>query len=470
MNKNKITPFLFISLISILSACNNSYIDKIDRGSGYEYQAGHPEFRLSSFSYYDTKDTANLRLTIEIVYGSLIYKKPDDFFEASGNLSIEIYKESDKSTYLHSLDYPIKVKQRESRITQSQETLFITRDFNVSGGNYLINVTLLDSLTNNKTTRSEEITIPALNSEKSNVTDIQILTKEDEKDSFNPVTTYDISESVDSLKFVFQVLKQNTNAPLTLDMKLYKFEADSSFARRMNSNDYSTGSIFYKGIDYGSKELINSRRRVLTDPGNVLVELVFLSLPRGNYRLEVISNDTEEIYKGIDFSVKSKNYPTLYTPKELAMPLSYLMKKEDYENLLSINDSDSLKKAVDRFWLKNIQNKSIARSTISLYYERVEEANKLFANFKEGWKTDMGMMYILFGAPWSISQNVNRMTWSYSFNLEDRERNFNFYAPKMNNKYFPFEHYVLDRNSIYYSLYYQQIQLWLSGKILTSNI
>ena len=38
--------------------------------------------------------------------------------------------------------------------------------------------------------------------------------------------------------------------------------------------------------------------------------------------------------------------------------------------------------------------------------EEIEEANKQFSNYKEGWKTDMGMMYILFGPPWYIESTL----------------------------------------------------------------
>lgn len=461
---------VIIALPMLFFSCNNSYIDQIDRGNGYKYSPGHPEFRISTSSYYDVQDSAKLNISVEIVYGSLIYKKPKEFFEATANMDIEVIHKSNSNNTNQLIQYPIKIREKEANITTSQETLFITKEFTVKPGEYLINITLTDSLSDKSTFRSDEITIPNLNSDISSITDIKMLTKSSGNTSFSPVTTYDISDSIDSLKFVFQVLKQKADKPLTLDMKLYRFEADSSFARRMNSNNYSTGSIFYKGIDYDERKLVNSRRRTLTETGSVLIELVFLKLDRGNYRLEVISQGDGELFKGIDFSVKSKNYPTLKSASELAKPLAYLMTRDEYESMMAIKDQDSLKKSVDRFWLRNIQNSSTARSTLSLYYERVEEANKLFANFKEGWKTDMGMMYILFGPPWRVNQSVRNMTWSYSYNLDDPERNFNFFSPKMNNKFFPFDHYVLERNSFYYNLYYQQIQLWLSGDILSRDI
>ena len=84
------------------------------------------------------------------------------------------------------------------------------------------------------------------------------------------------------------------------------------------------------------------------------------------------------------------------------------MREDDHEKLMAISDPKQQKLAVDRFWLSNIKNTNKAIQIIELFYERVEEANKQFSNYKEGWKTDMGMMYILFGPPWYVENTLGR--------------------------------------------------------------
>jgi hypothetical protein len=39
------------------------------------------------------------------------------------------------------------------------------------------------------------------------------------------------------------------------------------------------------------------------------------------------------------------------------------------------------------------------------YYARVEYANKHFSHFMEGWRTDMGMVYIMFGPPSNVERH-----------------------------------------------------------------
>ena len=38
-----------------------------------------------------------------------------------------------------------------------------------------------------------------------------------------------------------------------------------------------------------------------------------------------------------------------------------------------------------------------AKSLIAIYYNRIQNANLHFTTFKEGWKTDRGMIYVVFG-------------------------------------------------------------------------
>ena len=468
----KYFSILCLALLSI--SCTNKYIDEIERGAGYEYQPGFPEIRLVASSFIDEQDSTKLNVAVELVYGSMVYGKEDNQFVATGVLNIELVNTDPENGEVKRFEYPISIKREDDGIIYSQETYLIEKEYAVPPGNYTVNATMTDDFTEKETNRTHDAFIPDPNQPVSNITNIWINAKDNESAlaDYAPSTTYDINNDVDSVKFLFQVTNNDPENPITIETQLLKFRSDTSVARRMNYNNYSPSSIYFRGIDFDRSETINSSRRVLNEPGSVLIEYTFSDLDRGNYRFQVTANpDTDaEMFKARDFSVKSKNYPAIQTPEELARPLIYLMNERDYDELMSIEDPDSLKAAVDRFWLSNIQNTSKARSTLSLYYERVEEANKLFSNYKEGWKTDRGMIYILFGNPWYADRTLNELRWSYSHNLADPERNFYFFTPKIRNKYFPFHNYILRRSDDYYNVNYQQIQLWLSGNIISNDI
>ncbi|MDZ7807923.1 MAG: GWxTD domain-containing protein [Gracilimonas sp.] len=226
---------------------------------------------------------------------------------------------------------------------------------------------------------------------------------------FIPVTTYDVPANLDSLKFMVQI-NNSSNAPINIRSNLKKFEADTSIAWPMSIQNYPRSSIRYQGIEYDEFEILQSGTRTIDQNGNIFIEYSYGDLEMGNYRLEIFINGKGELSTegGREFGIKPAYYPAVKTTRQLAEPLAYIMTDKEYEELMSIENEDSLKMAMDRFWLSNIKNSNLAEDVISLYYTRVEEANKQFSNYKEGWKTDLGMVYILFGPPWSVNDVFNR--------------------------------------------------------------
>lgn len=456
-------------LLLFLTACSNSYVDKIEKGADYKYVPGYPELRVAASGFLSENDSAFINVASEIVYASLVFKKRDSLYKAEATISYQIIDLINPENIIEAKEFPIRITSRSNQLSFDQNTYKVERDFLVNPGNFKVITSITDNNTGKQINRITDISIPDPKEDVNNITNIRIFSKNNqESSSFIPVATFDIQNDTDSLKFAFQITNNKSSEPLTINTRLVQFEADTSIARPMNYTNYSPSSIEYKGIDYSEKEEINTNRRVLTNQGNVSIEFTFPKLQRGNYRFEVFSNkgSENELYKARDFSIKSSSYPSLSTARELARPLYYLMSEKEYEKLMEIEDDLELKKAMDRFWLTNIKNSKIAKSVVELFYERVEEANKQFSNFKEGWKTDQGMIYILFGPPWYVDSSLNRTAWRYSYNSADPEKNFFFEAPKMNNKFFPFDNFILERSPSYYTIQYQQVEEWLSGLIL----
>ncbi|MFP8487756.1 GWxTD domain-containing protein [Gracilimonas sp. Q87] len=461
---------LLLSAFLILSACSNSYVDDIDRGDSYKYRPGFPELRMASTVYINNDNKPILNITGELVKGSLIYANENDNYLARFTVEITIKENSDTGNILIRESFTDEISSETNDIVNSQAIYLFEDEFEVSPGELLVTVSLTDNQSSKQTLRQSTVTVPSPGTNTSAITNVSLLTKNSdlENEEFNQATTYDIPSRMDSLRFRFQAINRDQETGLNVEMRLMKFESDTSIARPMNYSDYSPASIQRIGIDYDEYDVVQSSVRNLTQPGNVIIEYNFHELERGNYRLEVSSGEGEDqIYKAIEFGIKSPNYPSIKTPKELARPLAYLMTEKEYEELMSIEDPAALKNAIDRFWLSNVQNSNKAREVISLYYERVEEANKQFSNFKEGWKTDTGMMYILFGPPMYVNTYTTQMVWSYSYNREDPESNFVFDRPKLKTKFYPFDNFILRRNNFYYNVQRRQIQRWLSGSILS---
>jgi GWxTD domain-containing protein len=147
----------------------------------------------------------------------------------------------------------------------------------------------------------------------------------------------------------------------------------------------------------------------------------------------------------------------------LAEATFYIAYPKEYKKLMSHHNPDSLKKSFDSFWGKLFSNKNLAKSVFDSYYSRVEKANMFFTSYKEGWKTDPGMIYILYGPPTYVERDVEGMIWYYSSHSDDLSGEFYFKKIYNSGGYFPFTHYILVRNLYYERSFFSQVEDWRSG-------
>lgn len=462
--------FIIILLLCI-AGCSNSYMDRVEMGDNSSSKLGHPDISVVSSSYIDENNQTHVLVITEIVKGSLIFKNIDGEIRNRSELEIEINGTGEFRGFEAQRRYPIELIQEKPESVYDYDIIKREKMIPVEPGEYEIQVMVTDLISDKESVVKEKLIVPDPSENLAHMTNIRSYGRAASDTAFKSLNSYDISMDTDSLKFIFQVTNTETDDPMVIESSLVRFEADTTIPRPMSGREYRSTSLEFKGIDYREFEIIQQNRRVLTETGSVIIEFEYTSLEPGNYRFLATTRDAEgkEIYRARDFSVKSSNFPAIRTPKELARPMAYLMRKKEYEEIMSLQDPDSVKRAIDQYWLQNIRNSAKARQILELYYDRVEQANLQFSNFKEGWKTDPGMVYILFGPPSFVDYGFGYMTWVYNFDSGNRAPSITFRDAQYGNSLYPFEHYLLNRDPALHSLEYKQIQAWNDGSILFLN-
>lgn len=165
-------------------------------------------------------------------------------------------------------------------------------------------------------------------------------------------------------------------------------------------------------------------------------------------------------HSGITIYRVEKYYPTLALAGQLVPPLRYITSNEEYDHIIHAKDT---KQAIDDFWL-NIagNNKEKAKSLIRIYYNRVQDANKFFSSYLEGWKTDRGMIYIIYGPPNVVYRNSTGESWTYG---EDRNfMSLQFTFQKTSNP-FTDNDFTLDRSPQFRNAWYNAVDIWREGRV-----
>ena len=80
----------------------------------------------------------------------------------------------------------------------------------------------------------------------------------------------------------------------------------------------------------------------------------------------------------------------------------------------SLNQAREPRKAFENFWLSNYGTKFRAKGAIRFFFQRVEEANQLFTDYKQGWKTDRGIIYVIYGKPDIVVKRDRAEEWRYN--------------------------------------------------------
>ena len=116
-------------------------------------------------------------------------------------------------------------------------------------------------------------------------------------------------------------------------------------------------------------------------------------------------------------------FPEVKTPQELMEPLFYLTTLAEYRDLRT---KANRKLAVDDYWLRIGNSIEKSRELIRIYYNRVIYSNLYFTSNKEGWKTDQGMIFILFGPPNRIQMTGSGESWYYYAKRKSKTVEFKF--------------------------------------------
>ncbi len=85
----------------------------------------------------------------------------------------------------------------------------------------------------------------------------------------------------------------------------------------------------------------------------------------------------------------------------------YIRKDEDIRNYKGLRTVEEKRKFMYDFWRKLDDTPLTPQNEFKIsYFKRMNEANSKFKEaFREGWKTDRGRIYILYGAPSDIQHN-----------------------------------------------------------------
>jgi len=187
-----------------------------------------------------------------------------------------------------------------------------------------------------------------------------------------------------------------------------------------------------------------------------LSDTAFYGLRRIGMYFVRVDPDKEQ---GLSLFNFGESFPEVKTPAELMEPLFYLATMAEYRDL---RKEPNRKLAVDNFWLKIGNSVEKSRELIRVYYNRVVYSNLYFTSNKQGWKTDQGMIFILFGPPNRIRMTGNGESWYYFARRRGSPVEFRF---RRQPDAFSNQHLVWEKTTESQVYWNEAISTWRRGKV-----
>jgi GWxTD domain-containing protein len=185
-----------------------------------------------------------------------------------------------------------------------------------------------------------------------------------------------------------------------------------------------------------------------------------LTMPKQGF-LHITPN--ENISDGLTLYTYDKTFPGVSNSEEMINCTRYLMSKDEFE---ACKNAEDKKAAIDNFWINIAGSKERAKELLKRYYGRVKESNKYYTSYTQGWKTDRGMISIVFGQPTNTYKSSKNEIWIYG--VETNPNALRFVFNKTPNP-FSDNDYILERSQFFKDPYYTAVDYWREGRVYSNN-
>lgn len=345
-------------------------------------------FFVDPVSFYDMNEKQyRLDVYIEVPLSNIAFKRNQSTtnFEADIDYTVQIKEPSNENVINESYSRQIvNTVNEHSNIANKSE--FILRSFKITPGFYNLIVTVSDK--NLYTTYTVEENIELIPVEQNNISfsDILLLSRYDESDPQRKIISPLVNNNVGNLNQFY------------------------TFFEIYNNNDESVLENFdFIILDSDGNEFVRTKSDFYLSPGvNQLVQM-FSSrdLPIGNFNLKVVNSKTQQLFTTKDISFKWDYFPASIEDLDLAIRQTlYIASGDEYDKMRAAKTPEQKQRAFMEFWRSKDPNPSSPRNDKMVeYYERVRVANARYSTYFDGWRTDMGMIYIMYGDPSSIERN-----------------------------------------------------------------
>lgn len=383
-----------LTLLTLFFCIANNAISQIELASPKAYDL--PFFFLDIINKQGQDPSkSHLQIYIKVPFDELQFVKAnEDSFYANYEVSIIALDEDDFQT-------DSRISQRSLSVSSFEETNkhgkydYLKTDFDLDPGNYKMIVGVMDLETKQTATQKTKVVVRDFKQPQISISDVLI------------ADSVDVAENGDIVAFPHVNLPREQSTRVLGYFQVYTQKRKGKLNVEITVRNSRNKKVFEDNRDFDLK-------------GNatpIVFEIAENELSHGVYKLKIkakAGKDNTELET--TFSIFSRGIPLTSSDLESAIKqLQYIASGKEIDKIEDA-PADSQMAAFVKFWKKRDPSPgSEENELMTEYYRRVQYANENFGRFGEGWKSDMGMIYIILGEPNDVERNPFNSTYRTSY-------------------------------------------------------
>jgi GWxTD domain-containing protein len=363
-------------------------------------------FNLDVLNFFSAEGTkSRVDIYVEVPLDKVEFKRSKidkSAFVTKFDLTIEVKDKSDATVYSNvSKEEITTLETKQEYLMQNSQIL--TRNLFLQPGEYKVRVAMYEQNTKNRYETIKEISVKDFASLPLSISDVMIvsrLTTETGKKMITPDVARNVG-LIDTFYLFYYVYRNPEDAPIDVTCKI---------------------------VDPDNKEVYSNKQTIDFSAGSTFQNQVFMPVPTdklsyGKFTVEInaASGSTTSNERAF-FENENPDFPMpLKDIDVLISQLQYIAKDDEMSYMKDGATDTEKQKRFIAFWEKKDPSPGTKRNEVMQeYYKRIRIADKMFStSYTPGWRSDMGMVFIIFGMPDNIDRHPYEMdtkpyeVWDY---------------------------------------------------------
>lgn len=354
-------------------------------------QGYQPDFFYDAYNFKSTEPgRTRVDFFVEVPYEIIQFVKSGSSFTASYMVTISFYDEK-KEKLMTEKSWSETVSTTNFDETTSKHNYYLSaRSFDLEPREYFVRCEIEDKDSKKNIVREDKFTVRDLNTPVA-ISDIMLIDRQvvvNGNSKFIPNISRNVAEQKEGLKFFYEIYSDTSKS----------INVEYEISDRKDNNIYKENE---------SKTLVKG-----SNPVNNTLKNKELSM--GQYRLAVHlksddGKDLTEASKG--FYSRWVGLPSTVNDIDKAVEqMVYIAKGDELDHIKKASSQEEkMSRFIDYWKKKDPTPNTESNEVFNEYYRRISFSNEHFKHYQEGWRTDMGMVYVTLGPP----SNIERHPFEY---------------------------------------------------------